>query len=280
MTDRLRSGLPNFGNTCYINSILQCLRYQKPLVFMLREHRGDGKDAKGRMLESFVELLYADADKKDLHLFVRYLAQLQPQFRLLRQCDSHELYLYVIDTFFEAFSDLTNPFRGALESTVTCMTCGNDSVTCFPFISLSLEMRTSTAPLSVTEMLSTFQSYETLQDPVDCERCKQRRQSRKKLRVKDAPELIAVHLKRFDGTRKNRSPVVFEKSIVVNGQRYNLSASCNHTGTLSGGHDTATCLRKDMMWVVCNDSHVSKIQDLPRTSKVPYMLFYEKERIN
>ena len=72
MATRLKLGLPNYGNTCYINSVLQCLRYSKPLVYMLRDHRvsNNKNDKKDQFLESFVELLYADADPRDLHIFL------------------------------------------------------------------------------------------------------------------------------------------------------------------------------------------------------------------
>lgn len=277
MSGRLKLGLPNFGNTCYINSVLQCLRYSKPLVFMLRDHRVNAKknDKEELLLESFVELLYADCDPRDLHIFIRTLAQVQSQFRLLRQCDAHELYLYIVDTFFEKFPKLINPFKGDLESTVTCLTCGNHSVSCYPFISLSLEMKQSNTPLTVSDMLDSFQSYEDLQDPIDCDVCKCRRKSKKFLKVKKAPTLVVVHLKRFDGMQKNNTPIEIEKKISINGKEYRLTALTNHSGTLHGGHYTASCLRKDSLWVICNDNNINKIVDLPTSTKVPYILFYE-----
>jgi len=277
MSSRLTVGLPNFGNTCYINSMLQCLRYQKPLVFMLREHKTDpyATDPTDQLLAAFIELLYADADVKELHLFVRNLAQTQEQFRLLRQCDSHELYLYLVDTFFEKHAKLTNPFRGELQSVVSCQVCHAESITCHPFISLSLEMHVSNAPLLVSDMLHHFSKTERLQDPVDCASCNARQQSTKTLSVKTMPKLLVLHLKRFHGMRKNASSIEIEKILEVNHRKYKLCALCNHSGSLSGGHYTATCLRKDDLWVVCNDSTVSKIQHLPPKTNVPYVLFYE-----
>lgn len=280
--NRLKLGLPNYGNTCYINSVLQCLRYSKPLVFMLRDHRVNAKnnDKKQQLLESFVELLYADADPKDLQLFIRNLSICCSQFRLLRQCDAHELYLYIIDTFFEMFPvtkfpKINNPFKGILESTVTCNVCGNDSVSSHPFISLSLEMDNSLDKQSVTSMLSNYQSYEDLKDPIDCDSCRCRQPSKKILSIKECPTLIVLHLKRFHGMNKINTALHIEKKITVNNNPYKLTCLCNHSGTMYGGHYTSTCLRKDETWVVCNDNHINNIQDLPISTSVPYILFYE-----
>ena len=278
MSSFLKTGLPNFGNTCYINSVIQCLRYSKPLVFMLRDHKVDARanDKVEVLLSSFVELLYADCQTRDLHTFVRTLAQVQSQFRLLRQCDSHELFLYVVDTFFEKYEKVfKNPFKGSLQSTVTCLSCQHTSTTCFPFISLSLEMENTENPQDLNLLIQKFQSEETLEDKIDCERCKTKQVSKKRLLVDGKPQLLAIHLKRFIGMRKNRSPIAIQKIISVNGQKYRLFGLCNHSGTMMGGHYTATCQRKDETWVVCNDNVIEKIQDLPNQTRMPYILFFE-----
>ena len=249
---------------------------------MLRDHRVNAKknNKKEELLESFVELLYADADPKDLHLFIHNLSVCSSQFRLLRQCDAHELYLFIIDTFFETFPvtkfpKIKNPFRGMLKSTVTCNVCGNDSISSHPFISLSLEMDSDVDKQSVTSMLSNYQSYEDLKDPIDCEHCKSRQPSKKKLLIKECPTLIVLHLKRFHGMNKINTALIIEKKITINDKAYKLTCLCNHSGTMYGGHYTSTCLRKDETWVVCNDNKINNIQDLPISTSVPYILFYE-----
>ena len=47
-----------------------------------------------------IDLLYAGASKTTLASFVHQLAMNNPEFKILRQCDAHELYLYLIDTLY------------------------------------------------------------------------------------------------------------------------------------------------------------------------------------
>jgi ubiquitin C-terminal hydrolase len=124
-------------------------------------------------------------------------------------------------------------------------------------------------------LVSKFQAEENLDARIDCERCKNKQKSKKRLTVKDYPPLLVLHLKRFDGMRKNRSPISIKTIINVNGAKYKLFGLCNHSGTMMGGHYTATCQRKDGTWVVCNDKVVEQIQSLPDKSQVPYILFFE-----
>ena len=127
----------------------------------------------------------------------------------------------------------------------------------------------------VSDMLQSYQSYEELQDKIDCDLCKQRQLSKKILKVADNPTVLVVHLKRFNGMQKNNASIKIEKKIEVNQKSYKLIALCNHSGTMNGGHYTASCRRRDELWIVANDNNISNIQDLPKSSSVPYILFYQ-----
>ena len=85
------SGLPNLGNTCYINSILQCLRYQRHFVKLLREYNSE-KDTK--FCQHFIDLLFDGASNETLRNFICALAAENKEFQLFKQCDAHELYLF------------------------------------------------------------------------------------------------------------------------------------------------------------------------------------------
>ena len=99
--------------------------------------------------------------------------------------------------------------------------------------------------------------------------------SQKILHVVDNPTLLVLHLKRFNGMQKNNASIKIEKKIEVNNDQYKLIALCNHYGTMNGGHYTASCRRRDELWIVFNDNNISNIQDLPNSTSVPYILFYQ-----
>jgi ubiquitin C-terminal hydrolase len=122
-------------------------------------------------------------------------------------------------------------FRGKISSSLTCVLCGHVSETSEPFESLSLEIpaqpqlaRTAVpfgfAPSqrssSVKECLDKFAAPETLDDDnmYQCDGCKQKIKAVKQLRVREAPQTLVVHLKRFrfadSYAAKDNTHVAFE----------------------------------------------------------------------
>lgn len=268
----LKKGLPNLGNTCYINSVLQCLRFTRPMVYSLKKYT-DNVDP---FIDSFIDLLFANAPLTDLHTFIRTLAR-TPEFKLMRQCDAHELYLYLVDNLYEKIKK-TNPFKGKIKSTVTCLECGNNSITFTPFVSISVQIPQANyvaTGVSVQELLDEFCEDELLEDPIDCEKCKEKKESSKELDIEELPVVLVVHLKRFQGIEKIYTPVELS-NIKIRDAEYELYALCNHTGGTTGGHYTACCKKRDNTWLVCNDLNVNPIGVLPESSDRPYVLFYNK----
>lgn len=270
----LGKGLPNIGNTCYVASIVQCLRYCKTFVFQLRDH-DTVKDTP--LIRTFIELLYASATKSIYTSFVHNLAVSNSEFRLLKQCDAHELYLFLIDTFYTAHASYNNMFKGTLKSCIECCKCNTQSITENPFISLSLEMGTESIQ-NIDDMVNNFFSVETLdgENKYSCETCKEKNVATKQLNISKPPQILVLQLKRFNGIRtKNTAEVEFNKTLQVEGKSYTLFAVCNHSGGTGAGHYTAACKKRNETWILCNDSFITDLNKLPHKSSQPYLLFYK-----
>lgn len=124
-----------------------------------------------------------------------------------------------------------------------------------------------------------------------CPNCKEHRQATKKIELWSAPDILTIHLKRFESTRSfsDKIDMVIDFPIEEldlskyvadkDGDHiYDLFAVDNHYGGLGGGHYTAYAKNfVDSKWYYFDDSRVSKVDD-PRDAirGNAYLLFYRK----
>ncbi|PVZ98399.1 hypothetical protein BB558_004290 [Smittium angustum] len=156
--------------------------------------------------------------------------------------------------------------------------------------------------VSLYECLSDFVQEEQLgeSDLWYCSQCKEFQQASKKLDLWRLPQILVIHLKRFEHSRawsqkvntlvdfplqgldlsflfnetisENSSGLAFEQNMV-----YDLYAVSNHYGGFGGGHYTAFARHPQTNnWYNYNDSSVSPISDPEKDVITPaaYMLFY------
>lgn len=156
--------------------------------------------------------------------------------------------------------------------------------------------RNKNAKSSITldECLKLFSKPEVLgvSDSWYCPKCKDHRQATKQLQLWNTPDILLIHLKRFENQRSfsdkidvtvefpieglDVSPYIVS-SIEEKGTIYDLFAVDNHYGGLGGGHYTAYAKNEtDGKWYYFNDSRVSPTDPNQSIAGSAYLLFYAR----
>lgn len=146
--------------------------------------------------------------------------------------------------------------------------------------------------VSLYKCLEAFLQEEPLgpEDMWYCPGCKNHRQASKKLDLWRLPEILVIHLKRFQYSRfmKNKLETYVDfpvdnldlSAYITHGNQksyhYTLYAISNHFGSMGGGHYTAFVHHGGDQWYDFDDSRVYPISKEKIKSSAAYVLFYRR----
>ncbi|KAJ7572496.1 cysteine proteinase [Mycena floridula] len=295
---RLGAGLFNSGNTCFLNSALQCLLHTPPLLRILNTHTQCS--IKGFCMICGLKSVATRAHSKPAafppSIITDKLQVIAKHMRRGRQEDSHEFLRYAIDHLQKAClfgqPQKLDPkvqettwvhklFGGQLRSRVTCRSCGYNSDTFDRILDLSLDI-TETSTLQGALKKFVRPDYLKGTDKYKCEKCMKHVNAEKRFSVHEAPLVLTVHFKRFSPLgRKISHAIQYEERLSLQpymsqgqyGPTYTLyGIICHAGGGPNSGHYYAFVKSKDGHWHEMNDESVSSSSFSNRKSA--YMLFY------
>ncbi|KAK1189957.1 UBP36 hydrolase, partial [Pygoscelis papua] len=213
---RIGAGLHNLGNTCFLNSVVQCLTYTPPLAnYLLSKEHGRTCHQGGFCMMCVMQNHTIQAFVNSGNVikpvsFIRDLKKIAQHIRFGSQEDAHEFLRYTIDAMQKAcLSDCTKLdrqtqattlvhqiFGGYLRSRVKCLVCKSVSDTYDPCLDLALEIRQAT---NVVRALEMFVKPDLLggENAYMCAKCQKKVSASKRFTIHRASNVLTISLKRF-----------------------------------------------------------------------------------
>nr|XP_020471519.1 ubiquitin carboxyl-terminal hydrolase 42 isoform X2 [Monopterus albus] len=303
---RIGAGLQNMGNTCFLNSALQCLTYTPPLAnYMLtREHSKTCHEPGFCMMctmQNHIIQVFANSGNVIKPIGVlNELKRIAKHFRYGSQEDAHEFLRYTVDAMqksclpgtkldrqTQATTFIHQVFGGYLRSRVKCLNCKAVSDTFDPFLDITLEIKM--AP-SVSKALEQFVKPEQLdgENAYKCTKCKKMVTASKRFTIHRNSNVLTLSLKRFanfSGGKITKDVKYLEyldlrpfmSQSQGEPQFYGLYAVLVHSGfSCHAGHYFCYIKASNGQWYQMNDSSVSLSDIRSVLNQQAYVLFYIK----
>jgi ubiquitin carboxyl-terminal hydrolase 10 len=317
-------GLENQGVTCYMNAAIQAIFHTPAMAHYLNDV-GTGK-CKGKISDNSVSvelaMLYrrlCDPQAKRRSVYpariIRRLNDINCMMSEWQQEDSHEYFMSLIGILQEDSvakghklntSIIHDIFGGNIDQRVTCNTCGHVSTTHQDFYDLPVsfspvearqarEAGEETTNFTLEGSIADFFSPETIKPDTNgksgyqCEKCKNLTSAVKISRINQAPEYLAVHIKRFkfqgSSSQKLKDTMKYplelsltKYSVLGEPIMYKLISVIVHEGrTVSSGHYVALCRQPNNTWAEYDDEIVRKVPEKTALRQnSAYMLVYSR----
>ncbi|XP_055004199.1 ubiquitin carboxyl-terminal hydrolase 37-like [Boleophthalmus pectinirostris] len=284
--DLARSGLPNIGNSCYMNACIQALRTIKPFMSMLSVQENVWANCdEAELLRQLKTLADVPYSSEHVHMtalawsFKVAVAQQAPIFGDFQQQDAHELLMSLMEQI-QSFAPILDVFafsletsyvcpvkehmRFQMETTRTCKSYGQMYSGIIPVLSLDLSSGRSIRKLlahHLRELEYRCECGSTLSGQTAC--------------IATLPNVLILHLKRFSYDSQFRMEKVMhriqlDEDLVIQSKQkagcFKLVSIISHL-EYSADHGHYICdglgpdnspLQPKETWLTYDDLHVTK----------------------
>uniref|UniRef100_A0A8C0FDJ4 Ubiquitin carboxyl-terminal hydrolase n=1 Tax=Bubo bubo TaxID=30461 RepID=A0A8C0FDJ4_BUBBB len=304
-TQSVGVGLQNLGNTCFLNSTLQCLTYTPPLAnYMLSLEHTQSCHEEGFCMMCTMEthinqvLCSSNSAIKPTSV-INGLKRIGKHFHFGSQEDAHEFLCFTVDALQKACLNgstkldrssqattlIYQIFGGYLRSRVKCLNCKAVSDTYEPFLDITLDIKAVT---SVTKALEQFVKPEQLdgENSYKCSKCKKMVPASKRYTIHRSSNVLTISLKRFanfTGGKINKD-VKYPEYLDLRAYMsqsigepliYALYAVLVHSGfNCNAGHYLCFIKAGNGLWYRMNDASVELSDIKTVLNQQAYVLFY------